>query len=187
MLLPIKGSTTDDALWSCCCTCCAGIQVTWPTWSTWPTWPTWSTWSTSSTWPTWVNGVRLFLTLLNYIKLNQIRLNWSWGKTKEKTTATRMLECFNWTEHSGVQWDQDQRGMMMRCLNCHKFIWEFWLKIQHTHIRKSFSQKLCFFQSDLKQEGRAKFKTFLWKPLRWPQLSISWRSFFTQRRRVNLR
>ena len=23
----IKGSTTDDALWSCCCTCCAGIQV----------------------------------------------------------------------------------------------------------------------------------------------------------------
>merc|ERR1712241_137967 len=23
----IEGSTTDDALWSCCCTCCAGIQV----------------------------------------------------------------------------------------------------------------------------------------------------------------
>ena len=61
---------------------------------TWPTWPTWSTWSTSSTWPTWVNGVRLFLTLLNYIKLDQIRLNWYWGRTKEKTTAMRMLECF---------------------------------------------------------------------------------------------
>ena len=114
----------------------------------------------TSTWPTWVNGVRLFLTLLNYIKLNQIRLNWSWGKTKEKTTATRMLECFNWTEHSGVQWDQDQRGMMMRCLNCHKFIWEFWLKIQHTHIRKSFSQKLCFFQSDLKTGRPSKIQNF---------------------------